>query len=1081
MSARYGTILIVAAAATSCADAPAVGTSAHRIDPAEVAVSAVEQPDSLRDAIARSLSLAATEPTDSSRAGHLADARLAARAWADAWSDSFFIRRVARFEAAAAAGRRAMAEADSLWRAGRDAMGREGVPTAIRLWQLSLGRALASHDSSAQARALYSSGAGFRALAELDSATIHLERAHALASAIGDYRSLGNTLGIMASVSRDRGDLSLAVEQYEQALAIRPRSGDAGGMATDRQNLGLVARELGDFERAREAFDLALAYNRAAGRDRNAAVNLTNLGDIASIRGDYAAAQSHYEEALAINRASGDDAETAFVLHDLGLLSTRRGDYARALVELSEAVAVYDESGAILEAAAARADLAAVQTAVGDPESAIATLDRAQADLTGEGEPPDLLARLALARADLAVQLGSLARADADYALAEQLYARASDEAGRMDAYQGRALLLLLRDEHDRALELLDAVMRARSGADDPRAVAVTQLLAGDVSRERGDAAAADRAFTAARAAFERLGDAAGEAAALAALGELALQDGSPLAAESFHRTGLERLGVRRVPDTRWRLHAGLGAALRARGALEPAAEQHRAAIAAIEDVASNLRMEERRTGFLSDKWQVYAALARIEQQRGLAAEAFDISERMRARQMLALLDRGRVKTSRETTAHEQDLRRRIGELTAEIEAAQSSAGELRELPLAGQSVDVAREALDAAQREYAEMLLAMRASQPDYARLVGATTVDWRTVAGRLGSDEVLLQYLLADSASSVFVLTRDTVIAIDLAVPHRTVANLVEFARHAMGRPDGSAAPRLWEGVLRRLHHYLIEPVERLGYLGQARRLVIVPHAELHFLPFGALIEGDGAPQFLVERFEIAYAPSASVWVHLGERTPHRSRRVLALAPHAALLPASVEEVVGIREVHGRRNTRVLVGDEASETALRDAAPRHGVLHFATFGVLNKHNPLFSYIELAPGDDDGRLEVHEVFDLDLDGQLVVLSACQTAVGSGSLADVPPGDDWLGLMQAFLQAGASSVVASLWPVDDRATAVIMERFHEAVAAHDSPAVALAAAQLSMLREAATAHPFYWAAFIMSGTTGEDRGDSRGR
>jgi CHAT domain-containing protein len=83
--------------------------------------------------------------------------------------------------------------------------------------------------------------------------------------------------------------------------------------------------------------------------------------------------------------------------------------------------------------------------------------------------------------------------------------------------------------------------------------------------------------------------------------------------------------------------------------------------------------------------------------------------------------------------------------------------------------------------------------------------------------------------------------------------------------------------------------------------------------------------------------------------------------------------------------------------------------------------------------------------------------------------------------MQAFLQAGASSVVASLWPVDDRATAVIMERFHEALAAHDSPAAALAAAQRSMLRETATAHPFYWAAFIMTGTTRENRADLRGR
>jgi CHAT domain-containing protein len=111
----------------------------------------------------------------------------------------------------------------------------------------------------------------------------------------------------------------------------------------------------------------------------------------------------------------------------------------------------------------------------------------------------------------------------------------------------------------------------------------------------------------------------------------------------------------------------------------------------------------------------------------------------------------------------------------------------------------------------------------------------------------------------------------------------------------------------------------------------------------------------------------------------------------------------------------------------------------------------------------------VHEVFDLELDGQLVVLSACQTAVGSGSRADVPPGDEWVGLLQAFLQAGAGSVVASLWAVEDDATAEVMTRFHGAIASGAPAATALAHA----LRDPDTAHPFYWAAFIASGATGK--------
>jgi len=98
-----------------------------------------------------------------------------------------------------------------------------------------------------------------------------------------------------------------------------------------------------------------------------------------------------------------------------------------------------------------------------------------------------------------------------------------------------------------------------------------------------------------------------------------------------------------------------------------------------------------------------------------------------------------------------------------------------------------------------------------------------------------------------------------------------------------------------------------------------------------------------------------------------------------------------------------------------------------------------------------------------------VVLSACQTGMGAGALGDVPPGDDWVGLVQAFFFAGASNVMATLWPVQDRATADLMTRFYAALAAGRPEAEALAEAQQAMLRNPATVHPFYWAGFTLSG------------
>ena len=1026
--------------------------------------------DEVRDAFALALRQAGAATTASEQEGKVGEAQRLAGDYAATWNDSFLVRRVAWFESATPAQRRASALADSLWRAGRVAFGSDGVPAAMRLWRESLRHAGAARDSAGRAVAMGAIGAGFYASGELDSASAYLRQARRLSAATGDFRTLGNAVGNLGSVRKDQGDLAEAAELYEEAAAIRPKSGDTRGNASDQNNRGLVARSMGDLTTAREAFERALALNRSGGYPRYAAINLTNLGDLASLQGDYAAAEAAYAEALALNRIAGDVAETAYVLHDLGLLATRRGDYEAALAALSEALVIHEDAGATAEATSVRGDLAAVQAAMGLLRDAARTLERADSIAGSEGLAPVVRANLALARADLEVQLGRLDAAAADYARAERWFVEAAEPSGAADAQRGRGLLLHLRGDRPGALRVLELAAQRQAGEGDRRAAAVTRLLVGEVQRDSGDTAASRRTLTAAHRAFVSAGDVTGEVAAMIALGDLAVQHGAPLAAEAWYQRGLTRLGNRQMPDLRWRLQSGLGSALKGRGALDAAAERFREATTTLEEVAAGLPAGERRAGFLADKWQVYASLALVEQSRGRAGSAFTVSERMRGRQMLATMSRGRVSTRGPEAAREQDLRRRISELTREIESDASGIGAAREPGLGRRDPAVAFEALDAAQKAYADLLAEVREGDPEYAALVSTPPVDWRDVSRNLGPDAVFLQYLLTDSASSVFVITADTVAAIDLNVRRRELAGLVDFARRGLDRPDPSADP-IWRAPLRRLHHLLIEPVERAGYFEGRRTLVIAPHAELHFLPFGALVAPGAPERFLVERFQLVHAPSASIWMRRqDDGAPARRGRVLALAPHPARLPGSGNEVAGIGRIYGRR-AKTLAGPTATEQAFRAEARRHDVLHIASFGVLNKHNPLFSYVELAPGrDGDGRLEVHEVFDLDLSGQLVVLSACQTALGSGAQADVPAGDDWVGLVQSFLQAGAGSVVASLWRVEDRATADLMQQLYRRLAVGQPRAEALAGAQRALLRRPETAHPFYWAGFVLSGS-----------
>jgi len=170
-------------------------------------------------------------------------------------------------------------------------------------------------------------------------------------------------------------------------------------------------------------------------------------------------------------------------------------------------------------------------------------------------------------------------------------------------------------------------------------------------------------------------------------------------------------------------------------------------------------------------------------------------------------------------------------------------------------------------------------------------------------------------------------------------------------------------------------------------------------------------------------------------------------------------------------REPRRLLLGEAATESAFKGAAPGFRVLHLATHSRFNRMNPLLSRLELEPSDaDDGHLEVHEILGLRLEASLVTLSACETGLSSDLLGSVPAGDDFVGLTRAFLHAGSGAVLASLWEVDDRSTLELMRAFYGRLAS-TRPAAALASAQREMLagREATLAHPYHWAAFVLVG------------
>ena len=252
----------------------------------------------------------------------------------------------------------------------------------------------------------------------------------------------------------------------------------------------------------------------------------------------------------------------------------------------------------------------------------------------------------------------------------------------------------------------------------------------------------------------------------------------------------------------------------------------------------------------------------------------------------------------------------------------------------------------------------------------------------------------------------------------------------------------------ILQRLYDDLLRPIS--VEIAPFAHLIIVPHGPLHYLPFHALHTGNG---YLLESFEISYLPSASFLHYCHAPEPQREpRRLLAFGNSAnGQLPYAVAEALAVAQ---RMGGHAFVETEATKARLIEQAPRANILHFAAHADFRADNPLFSGLSLA----DGWLTTLDIFDLKLPVSLVTLSACQTG-----RSVIGGGDELLGLMRAWISAGAASLVLSYWPVEDTSAARLMEHFYTALAAGQSKRAALRAAQLELLGtdQSPYAHPVF--------------------
>ena len=532
-----------------------------------------------------------------------------------------------------------------------------------------------------------------------------------------------------------------------------------------------------------------------------------------------------------------------------------------------------------------------------------------------------------------------------------------------------------------------------------------------------------------------------------------------------------------------WQAHMELASALSTLGDRAAAARHFEQMIDILEEQRKSAILDSFRSGTFAhalSTYDPYDRYIRFLLEEGKIADALGVSERARARGFLEALAsvRGAVAAKLPPALLDED-----SQISHAISAAQQ---QLRAPSLDKTQRDAALRALARAEESREQFILRMRVEQPAladarYPALLGASQIQ-----SALRERETAVAFFLSEPASFRWTLTRQTIRA-DRIAPRSQIERDASALRDLLRAPSSRTE---LDAVTRRLSASLLSGLDLSGdpSASVGAPLTIIPHGVLHYIPFEVLRAGDGV---IVERHAVSYAPSLNALMQL-RRAPASAApfRVLAVGnplgssraqdtpvtrsgdgdalENLALLqplPYAEQELHAIGRTFPDR-TRILSGNAARETDLRSSfTANFPVIHFATHGLVSDVQPKRSGLLMSPEDgEDGLLQTSEIYGLGLKANLIVLSACQTALGKEIT-----GEGLVGLSRAFFYAGARSVVATLWNLNDRFAAEFVERFYRELNSGASAEESLRRAKAAYVNHPQYSHPFYWSSLVLLG------------
>ena len=988
---------------------------------------------------------------------------------------------------------RAFAEGDRLTDEGTaaslaDAMAR--LKDALQFWRLG-------EDLSGEAKTLANIGWVHFLLGDKPKALESLAEALSLMEAVGDRYGEGHTLNRIGAVYDTLGEKRKAIEYYGRSILIRRALGDHSGEATVLNNLGGVYDDLGEKQKAIGYLREALSLWDVVGDRYGEAATRNVIGVVYDTLGEKPVALEYYEDALRLRREIRDLRGVEETMRNIGNLHASMGQLQRALDYYRAALPLTRETGARLDEASALNDMGSIYAALGEPRKALDyykqafALRQAEDDSWGESET-------LRATGDAYAALGEHQTAVEYFQRAIKSQREVGNRSQEVITWNRLGKLHRSMRELQEAFDAYSQSLSLAQAVGDRSEEAVALAGLASIDAERGHPERAVETLGRAVALARAVGDRIGEAAILYELGRTEQGRGDLAAARTAIEKALEIVESLRSTLSGERLRTSYFASV----------QQYYA-------FAIELLMQ------LHEK----------DPSSGFDALGFLVAERARARSLLDLLAeagagvregvepalRDRERSLQNAITAKLERQRHILSGEHDSDEASALAGEIAQLESECDGVEAQ-----------------IRATSPRYAELTQPSPLTFGEIQSHvLDADTLLLEYSLGEERSFLWAVTTEGISSFQL--PGRSEIEAVARRVYEQLVRGPSSGPPKAANLLRgsaQLSEMVLRPAAE--FLGK-RRLVVVGDGALMFLPFGALPRPTAGPARsravlpLVSDHEIVNLPSASSLVLMRremadrklapktlvvladpvfEKGDERVQRASAPAKRPrenATVTTALEDPVA-SESHLRRSARDVgfaegalrlprlpftrregraILDLVAATERREAfdfdaslatatsveLSQYRYVHFATHGLLDAANPelsglVFSLVDRAGLDQEGFLPMSEVFNLKLPGELVVLSACRTALGREVR-----GEGLVGLTRAFMYAGTPRVVASLWKVDDAATAELMKRFYEGMLGEKKlrPAAALREAQLSLMKQPRWRDPYYWAGFVLQG------------